>query len=142
MEQPKRGEIFLVRMRGRRGTEFTGHRRKMMRPHLIVSRDSINRARPRLTIAPITSYTEYRDGKRPLWGISIQFADDMDGNNNIIVESDVYIDPNNNRYEDENGESEGLEVAYPDGKPYRAIIDCGELWTVNSFNNLDAWPGL
>src|SRR5437667_5166802 len=50
MKEPERGEIFLVKMYGRRGTEFRGHEPKMERPCLIISSDDVNKSRPRLTI--------------------------------------------------------------------------------------------
>jgi mRNA-degrading endonuclease toxin of MazEF toxin-antitoxin module len=135
--RPKRGDIFRVKLYGRVGTESPGHGLERERPCLIVSSDAVNDGRARLTIVTLTSYADYRDGKRPLWGIPIQLADEQI-TSTLTTEADVDIDPNNNAYQDRQGR---FEVTYPDGRPYRSIIDCGDLWTVYSFHPAE-WPQL
>ncbi len=137
--RPKRGSIFRVKLYGRVGTELYGKGPEPERPCLIVSSDAVNDGRARLTIAPLTSYTDYGDGKRPLWGVPIQLANEHVAQN-MTIEADVDIDSHNRGYKNIRGGFEGL-LEYQESKPYRSIIDCGELWTVYSFDPV-VWPTL
>src|SRR5205823_117279 len=73
INKPQRGEIWGVRLsnRERRGSEFIG-----IRPCLIVSADDYNEERSRVTVIPFTSYTDFREDARSLWGVTVQHLDD------------------------------------------------------------------
>ena len=149
MPKPKRGEIFRAKMYGRRGTELEGKGPEKERPCLIVSSDLFNKYRTRVTVAPITSYYGSREDARPLWGIPIQLADGLKS------VADFDIDITNFDYPEEEqlqvwlkdqrmGRNLGNWIYYPKSNkkiPFKSIIDCGQLYTVNSFD-LDENPEL
>ena len=72
MEGPKRGEIWRVRIedpttgRARYGSEMRGNE-KGERFCLIVSHDDYNQLSHRLTVVPLTGYTNIKEDLRRLW---------------------------------------------------------------------------
>jgi mRNA-degrading endonuclease toxin of MazEF toxin-antitoxin module len=156
-KRPKRGDIFRVKLYGLVGTELYGKGPEQERACVIVSSDSFSfgtdeqgifPVSPRLTVAPLTSHKGMREDVRPLWGIPIQLSD------GIERESDIDIDPDNIDYPEEeqlqiwlkderSGRNKGNWVFYPNGlkMPFKSIIDCSVLYTVNSFNP-EEWPDL
>jgi hypothetical protein len=120
MQQPKRGEIWRVKLGERKqGTELLGEH-----PCLVISSDDYNDQNSRITIVPITSYDEHREESRSLWGVTITNRRDID------------FDPKNityHKYRNGVRYSEQILIYRKDGKLYKSIIDCGQMWTIFKF---------
>lgn len=135
MQQPQRGEIFRLIVRGRVGTELRGKGQNGERFCMIVSDNLYNKYYPRLTVALLTSYTWEREYSRPLWSVTVQQA------NSRIAEADLDIDSHNADCRhgklkiwetDEKGKRKIDD--YRQWIPYKSIVDCGHLLTVWSFD--------
>ena len=127
MANPQRGEIWRVKWGGRKGTELGAGKRYDERPCLVISSDYFyigkegNKISDGLTVVPLTSYKLRKEEKRPLWTITFTNRYDVD------------IDPWNDRYPENEQLHEWLiDDEGQNYRPYKSIVDCSQIWTINT----------